>query len=338
MVKSTKNSRAPADCEPETRDPQKGRSYLTSKVQKPKPCQRKNSGASSPKRARDVLSPVQASPLSRVGDCRASFDSHTRRETLASETPSVCQSRSDPAQRTLARAFLQKVELTPQNNEVSFQGCSFRMAPPQKLPLCPDVVLQRKIKLRTVNSFIDPDGLLLDPSDALTSCLSPYLVAYRRKIKKMRPALSPEVIISAEIPEVVTPQTTFCSCKTSECLKLYCDCFKSLGTCGPSCKCEGCKNRPEEPGARVAALNKTLTSTYGRLCFASVAPGPEAPAEDFSETPQPVDFTNLRKQDLFCRCRKSNCGNKYCSCHSGGKRCGDRCKCSECHNKAGETK
>jgi len=33
-----------------------------------------------------------------------------------------------------------------------------------------------------------------------------------------------------------------CSCKRSNCLKKYCECFQEGVNCGDHCKCEGCKN------------------------------------------------------------------------------------------------
>lgn len=35
-----------------------------------------------------------------------------------------------------------------------------------------------------------------------------------------------------------------CNCKSSKCLKLYCECFKAKGYCLNSCKCIDCGNRP----------------------------------------------------------------------------------------------
>lgn len=47
-----------------------------------------------------------------------------------------------------------------------------------------------------------------------------------------------------------------CNCKKSACLKKYCECFNSGLGCGPSCKCDGCKN----PHAKVEGL-ESIKST-----------------------------------------------------------------------------
>jgi protein lin-54 len=33
-----------------------------------------------------------------------------------------------------------------------------------------------------------------------------------------------------------------------------------------------------------------------------------------------------------CTCRKSKCLKKYCECLSAGLKCGQWCKCLDCHN------
>lgn len=282
---------------------------------------------------------IQVSNTSAVGPgvpadvCNSpSLDCRTRLETVASDTQSVPGSLAAQSHLSLNHMFLQKVELTAQNAEVNLAGCSFKITPSHRFPLSSEAILQRKLHLRNANSFVDADGSLLDVSDFPGSSLSPYLVAYRRKIKKIRSPTIPEIVLTPSVVDLHTEQTTFCSCKTSNCLKLYCDCFKSLGVCGPSCRCEGCKNRPEDAPIRMEALNKSLTSTYGKLCFKAVPSASESQLEEPIATSQPIDLSSLRKEDLFCRCKKSNCGNNYCSCHSNGKRCSDRCRCSECHN------
>lgn len=263
--------------------------------------------------------------------CKISFDSSGRQETVASDSPSLVQSKDSNGSASRG-SLLQKVELTPQNCLMTFAGCSFRMSPASVVPVSKDAILQLEINLRSANSLVDSEGLLLDKSAAQGSNLSPYLVAYRQKLKQGRPLPQPsEIVIAPPSVNESQEQSTFCSCKTSSCLKLYCDCFKALGTCGANCKCEGCLNKGENLQERTAAINRTLSSTYGKMCFKSVGHyGKEAEGE--KRLGQSLDVNVLKKSDLFCRCRKSSCGNNYCSCHAGGQRCSERCKCSECHN------
>ena len=37
-----------------------------------------------------------------------------------------------------------------------------------------------------------------------------------------------------------------CKCSRSGCLKGYCECFSKGNFCGEHCKCDNCKNSPEE--------------------------------------------------------------------------------------------
>lgn len=63
--------------------------------------------------------------------------------------------------------------------------------------------------------------------------------------------------------EDVALTTKACNCKHSQCLKLYCSCFKSGLMCDAMvCKCKSCKNNTLEPGAgeeRKLALTTTLS-------------------------------------------------------------------------------
>ena len=54
-----------------------------------------------------------------------------------------------------------------------------------------------------------------------------------------------------------------CSCKKSNCLKNYCDCFYYQVGCGPNCKCRDCKNRFEE-GDDVEEIRRER-ERYGRI-------------------------------------------------------------------------
>jgi len=102
-----------------------------------------------------------------------------------------------------------------------------------------------------------------------------------------------------------------CHCKKSNCLKLYCECYASLGFCGPSCKCVECKNTdsPETKEFRDMAVYGTLKRNA--LAF--------------------VGGQN-RQYHRGCRCKKSRCLKKYCECFQGGTGCSPYCKCANCEN------
>lgn len=54
-----------------------------------------------------------------------------------------------------------------------------------------------------------------------------------------------------------------CSCKRSNCLKLYCECLAAQRVCDWRCHCEGCKNRPvrcQFPPKCAAHKAQTLVS------------------------------------------------------------------------------
>lgn len=256
-------------------------------------------------------------------------ESTINEDTFDSET---CRFVSPTQEKPVNQSILLKVELTQEKSFLVIGSCSFRLGPTSDNSYSRDSSCQKKISLKKVNSLVDNEGQLLR-NKPRANLISPYIIAYRQKIKKLRTSVRPEVAINPKIIEFNTNQTSFCSCKTSQCLKLYCECFKSLGTCGPSCRCLSCQNNSDNLQIRVSALSKTLTSTYGKTCFRPMSENLinfREPFDDF----QNIDFSNLKKQEIFCRCKKSNCSNNYCSCHVGGKKCGSGCNCEACHNLA----
>ena len=87
-----------------------------------------------------------------------------------------------------------------------------------------------------------------------------------------------------------------CNCTKTKCVKKYCECFANNRYC-KDCNCVEC-------------LNKYIYSNnYNNS------------SKDLSEN-----------EEVFCTCTKSNCTKKYCECYKSGKKCSDKCRCTNCLN------
>ena len=101
-----------------------------------------------------------------------------------------------------------------------------------------------------------------------------------------------------------------CSCKNTNCLKFYCECFSNGRYCS-DCSCCNCKNTKEFNNLRLQKYNEKMSidpSIYNRI-YSS-------------------------KNTWTCHCKNSNCAKNYCDCFHNGKFCNSKCKCIECHNQA----
>lgn len=189
---------------------------------------------------------------------------------------------------------------------------------------------KKSVFLKKINSLCDPDGEFTSVTRVETaSFVSPYIAAYRKKVYRLKSEVDMDLDQNISLPTQSIEGR--CRCRTSNCLKLYCECFKSLRACTPECACCDCHNKPDEETHRVKAMKKVLASKYGKTRFQSVS-------NDGAE-PDPVDVSQasnslaiFRLDDPACQCRKSGCSNKYCGCHSRGRKCGKLCLCIACRN------
>lgn len=103
-----------------------------------------------------------------------------------------------------------------------------------------------------------------------------------------------------------------CSCSKTNCLKMYCACFRDSKLCSQDCHCIDCDNTLEESrigGKLHLARNELLKKKQFSTAFGS----------------------------RTCRCTKTHCLKMYCVCFSNGAACAEKCKCVGCENPRGRT-
>jgi hypothetical protein len=107
-----------------------------------------------------------------------------------------------------------------------------------------------------------------------------------------------------------------CNCKHSQCLKLYCDCLRNNGFCGPRCNCNGCENHGESKKreARILAIKQKNPLAFKPIII----------AKDEGRSHQ--------IHHRGCNCKRNGCLKNYCECKQFGVLCGFHCKCVGCKN------
>ena len=100
-----------------------------------------------------------------------------------------------------------------------------------------------------------------------------------------------------------------CTCKNSNCLKFYCECFANGKFCD-NCLCINCRNTQENKELRLEKYKVII-----------------------SRNPKAIQKINSTKRSWTCKCRNSNCSKKYCDCFHNGRSCTSKCRCNNCQNK-----
>lgn len=134
--------------------------------------------------------------------------------------------------------------------------------------------------------------------------------------KAEMPSKAEEKSVQEEHKEKKTKKVR-CSCKRSQCLKLYCECFAAGEYCN-GCKCECCSNNVEHEEERQQKIKEVIEKKPNAFKNKAV----------IDEETKELNPPQLRR----CNCRKSNCLKKYCDCFQSGLKCTELCKCDGCQN------
>lgn len=126
------------------------------------------------------------------------------------------------------------------------------------------------------------------------------------------------------------PRKIACNCKNSQCIKLYCECFRNGRFC-QDCNCETCLNEEDNPARRatMSLIRQKNPEAFEPKC---------RPTQDPLKALARAARGNGKPIDLFievargCNCKHSNCRKKYCECFQYGLECTAKCKCLNCLN------
>jgi hypothetical protein len=109
------------------------------------------------------------------------------------------------------------------------------------------------------------------------------------------------------VPIDVIEGKPVCNCHKSQCLKLYCMCFRKGYSCTDKCRCVQCQNTPKNHELIMTRRNQKI-------------------------------IRQMESEEKFCNCRMSFCEKSYCVCARNGLGCSKLCKCFNCKNPNGTKK
>lgn len=154
----------------------------------------------------------------------------------------------------------------------------------------------------------------------------PPLRLPRVEVPDVTPPARPQAVVKASI-ESMRPKQISCNCKKSQCIKLYCECFRNESFC-KNCNCECC-------------LNKTDNQTRSNVIDIIKRKDPDAFEPKYKPNKARIGLMALEGKPVAellidvsrgCNCKHSNCRKKYCECYQYGLECSSKCKCVGCQN------
>jgi Tesmin/TSO1-like CXC domain, cysteine-rich domain len=99
-----------------------------------------------------------------------------------------------------------------------------------------------------------------------------------------------------------------CTCKKTNCLKLYCQCFAIKIFCGENCRCKHCFNNVEHDKDRKEAMRSILNRNPAAFETKFKKSAEAVPVETAAIVEYEKD--KILSHKIGCKCRKSNCMKK----------------------------
>ena len=103
-----------------------------------------------------------------------------------------------------------------------------------------------------------------------------------------------------------------CSCKSTRCMKLYCECFRNKNQCGELCRCLDCKNKSKIIGKQ----KKTLEESSGKKAGNDIS----ISQERSNIFPNPSAISDIQKdvggEMQICMCQNPLSSHNRCVCNS----------------------
>ena len=167
---------------------------------------------------------------------------------------------------------------------------------------------KNKIVFNSLNTSVIMNFSLPQPENISQNQVVNQTLKSNKKSLKNNEAPTSNINSTSNISYNERP-VSHCTCKNSNCLKFYCECFANGRLCD-NCNCMNCKNTPE---------NKNLIKEKYNLII--------------MRNPKAIQKITATKRSWTCKCKNSNCSKKYCDCFQNRRYCTSKCRCVNCFNK-----